>query len=365
MTKIAIIGGHITPALATIDELAAKKNVELIFFGRKYATEGANNSSWEHKIISKKNIRFFNVISGRLQRKFTRHTIFSLAKIPVGFVLSFLYLIYTRPKLVVSFGGYLSLPVIFSAWLLGIKSVTHEQSSVPGLANKLNSLFVDKIYVSWKDSQKYFPQDKTVLIGNPVRVDVLKSQTKNKKLISFIKSHKKIIYITGGNQGSHILNSLVLSSLELFSNFGLIHQVGSTNHQGDLDKALKIKSANYLAVDYFGATDVGAVLKSADITISRSGANTIWELASLAKVAILVPLPIAAGNEQYHNAQILQKAGSAVILEQKTLTAEILEKTLVGVDNNLDSFKKHAQNLQKTIPTDAAKKLATQILMYT
>ena len=95
----------------------------------------------EYKIISTLNVNFRAITAGRLQRKFTKYTIFALLKIPIGFIQSFVYLALERPHIIISFGGYLSLPVVFCSWLLGIKSITHEQSTAPGLANKLNSLF--------------------------------------------------------------------------------------------------------------------------------------------------------------------------------------------------------------------------------
>lgn len=365
MIKIVICGGHITPALAVIDEIAKIKDIEILFFGRKYATEGFKNPSWEYKIISGKKIKFYSIIAGRLQRKFTKHTLLSLLKIPVGFIQSFFYLIKTRPAVIVSFGGYLSCPIVFGAWLLGIKSLTHEQSVMPGLANKINSLFVEKIYLSWKQTQKYFPENKTLVIGNPVRLDIFKTQTTNKKVEDFFQSNAKIIYVTGGNQGSHILNSLVFNSLQIFADFGLIHQVGSTNYKGDLDKAKTIKSNKYLAVDFLNSQTIGAILNRADIVISRSGANTVWELAALAKPSILVPLAIAAGNEQYYNAQVLQEAGSSLLIEQKNLTPQILKKSLTNLGKNLKYYKKKAEDFQKTIPKDAAQKFTIEILRYT
>ena len=252
-----------------------------------------------------------------------------------------------------------------SAWLLGIKSITHEQSIVPGLANKINSIFVEKIYLSWQDSEKYFDKNKTKSIGNLIRKDIFASKAENNNIIKILKNSNKLIYVTGGNQGSHIINSLIFSSINIFKNFNLIHQVGATNFQGDLEKANKLKSKNYLPIDFTSSQNIGAILKKAEFIISRSGANTVWELAALAKPIIFIPLEIAASNEQYQNAEILERAGSAVIIEEKNLNTSNFKKELDTFVINLNAHKNAAEKFQKTIPRDASTKLKLEILRYT
>ncbi len=161
MKKIVICGGHLSPALALIGQLQKEKDLEIIFFGRKFATEGSANTSAEFKEINSQNLKFVNITAGRLSRKLTIPALISYLKIPLGFIQSFFNLLILRPKLIVSFGGYISPPVVFCGWLLGIDSICHEQPVVPGLANKINSLFVRKIFVSWPDTAKYFPENKT------------------------------------------------------------------------------------------------------------------------------------------------------------------------------------------------------------
>lgn len=365
MKKILICGGHLTPAIALIDELVKEKDIVINFVGRKYATEGSSVFSQEYKIVTDKKIKFYQITTGRLQRKFTKFTIPSLLKIPIGFLQSFIYLLITRPNIVVSFGGYVSCPIVISAWLLGIKSITHEQSIAPGLANKINSFFVDQIFLSWKESQKYFDSKKTQIIGNLIRRNLLTSKSPNKNIKDFLKNSKNLIYVTGGNQGSHTLNSLIFKSIDIFKDYSLIHQVGATNFLGDLEKANKIKSNSYLPIDFVDSQNIGAILEKAKFVIARSGANTVWELAALAKPAILVPLAIAAANEQYQNAKILEKAGSAVIIEENNLNDQNFKQAITNLEKNLSTYKNAADKFQKTIPTGAATKLKQEILRYT
>lgn len=364
MKKIAIIGGHLTPALATIEELQ-KEKAEIIFFGRKHSTEGSSQVSAEFTTVTAKKIKFRNLTAGRIQRRLTKYTLFALVKIPLGFIQSFIYLLLDRPSVVVSFGGYLSTPVVFSAWLLGIPSITHEQSAVPGLANKINSLFVEKIYLAWETCSKYFPKEKTETIGNPVRQSVFDKKLSNKKLGDFVSPDGKLIYVTGGNQGSHFINKLVFKTSKLLKDYKIIHQVGKINFKDDHKKADSIKSKNYLWIDYLKAEDLGAVLSRSSLVISRSGANIVWELGILAKVAILIPLPTSASGEQQINAQILEKAQTAKILNQSNLDEEKLILEVTNIFQNYQKYKNNAFKFQKTLPTNAAKKLADAVLRYT
>lgn len=361
MAKIVITGGHLTPALALIEELKAKKN-ELVFFGRKNVTEGGRNLSAEYREVTKRNIKFVNITGGRLPRKFNGYYYFlSLLKIPVGFLQAIYFLIIYRPKLIVSFGGYLSTPVVTAAILTGTKSITHEQASVPGLANKINSYFAKRVFVTWPSSLDYFPKSKTEVIGNLVRSAIYKKSTTKKNLSNFLQKANKLIFVSGGNQGSHFLNNLIFENIENLGDYDIIHQIGTANYKGDHEKAEKIRGANYLALDYIEAEDVGAVFTKSIIVISRSGANTVWDLAILAKCAILTPLPHSAFSEQQQNAQILQKAGSAVVIDQDEWTSRDVKAEINKFAKNLPEYQKAADKFAKTLPTDAAKRLALYV----
>jgi len=329
-----------------------------LFFGRKYATEGSKSLSAEYRVITQKRIRFWAIESGRLQRKFTRHTIPSLLKIPLGFLESFIFLLFARPSLIVSFGSYLSVPVVFCGWLLGIATISHEQSIIPGLATKINSIFAKKLFLSWPQTLNHFQKEKSQVIGNLIRQSLFKTNAASGVVKKFLKRSKKLIFITGGNQGSHFLNKLVFASLDILKDYQIFHQVGTVNYQGDLDFANRLKQKNYLAVDYIQPEDIGAVLNKASVVICRSGANTVWELAALAKVAILVPLPIAASYEQKANAEILQKAGSSIVLGQQDTDPKVLKTAVGEIIASYSKYKKAAQKFQKTLSVDAAFKMS-------
>ncbi|MDO8487594.1 MAG: UDP-N-acetylglucosamine--N-acetylmuramyl-(pentapeptide) pyrophosphoryl-undecaprenol N-acetylglucosamine transferase [Candidatus Curtissbacteria bacterium] len=361
MKKIVITGGHLTPALAVVEALANKKEYKIIFFGRKIATDGSDSVSAEFREIGKRNITFVDIVSGRLTRKFTKYSIPSLLKIPLGVLMSFLYLAKYRPSLVVSFGGYLSTPVVFCAWLLGIDCLTHEQAVVPGFANRLNSLFVKKIFLSWEQTKNYFPKEKYQVIGTPQPQSLLEKSAGEKKVKAILERIGDMVVVAGGSQGSHIINNLVFENLDLFARNLVFHQIGTANYKNDHAKAAKIRKNNYFAIDYVSPEDIGAVFSRAKFVISRSGANTVWDLAMLAKPAILIPLAIAAGDEQTKNAQILETAGSAIILSQNSLSRASLKEAIKKMEDNLSEFEKSARAFQKTLPQNSTEKLVQYI----
>ena len=362
--KVVITGGHLTPALAVIEELQ-KRGWEIIFIGRKHAAEGDKTLSVEAKIIPKLGIPFFPLNAGRIQRQFTRWTIPALLRIPLGFFQAFGYLRRFRPTVVLSFGGYLSAPVVFSAWLLKIPVVTHEQTTVKGLATKFNSLFAKKIAVSWPASVGEFPPNKVVLTGNPIRKEIFKANQKVWRTLNFEKN-LPLIFVTGGNQGSHVINMTVgeiVPSLTKIAN--VFHQCGHLNALGDFEKLEKVRNnlpaklkRRYHLKKYLASQEMGTLLCKADLVISRAGANTLTELAALGKPAILIPFPWLYQNEQTKNAQMLAKVGIAEILPQEQLSPSRLLKLIKKMLSNLSFYQKNSPRAKKLVNLKAAKKIA-------
>lgn len=206
-----------------------------------------------------------------------------------------------RPDIVVSFGGYVSVPVIVAAFFQKIPSLTHEQTTTNSLSTKINGLFVNKIALSFdnKDQINQLPKNKVTITGNLIRQAIFNTDSKKFKDLSLKIGHFPIIYITGGNQGSNFLNNLIKETLPILSKkYFLIHQTGNNFSASKL--------TNYYSAAYIEIEDIGWILNHADIIISRAGANTCQELDTLNKKAIIIPLPFTQQNEQLLNAQWLQ-----------------------------------------------------------
>ncbi|MGI6278704.1 MAG: UDP-N-acetylglucosamine--N-acetylmuramyl-(pentapeptide) pyrophosphoryl-undecaprenol N-acetylglucosamine transferase [Patescibacteria group bacterium] len=359
---IVITGTHLTPALAVIKELkkSSSPKWQIYYLGRRYTMEGKKNRSAESLLLPQKKIKFINIPAGRLQRRFTVWTIPSLLKVPLGFITSLYYLNKIKPDVICSFGGYVSVPVMAAGKILSIPSLTHEQTTVVGLANRINSYLSDCVAITFPQSQKFFPASKTIVTGNPLRPEIFQ---KDKGLYQFGQK-KPQVYITGGSQGAQIINKTVWSILpQLTKKYNLIHQCGAHDYPKLIKKyqklPKKIKDA-YFLVDYIRPESIGWALDS-DLIIGRSGANTVLEIASLGKPAILVPLPKTSQNEQFFNALYLANRGGGKIIEQKNLSEKKLLKTINRVFANLKKYQAKAKKLKKEIKLDAASRITNKL----
>lgn len=341
--KIAISGGHFTPALAVIEALQKKDpDLSVLFLGRKSTFGNDQSLSLEYKSLAdKKNIIFVNINSGRFQRFLTWQNLLTPLAVILGFIQAFYYLVKFKADLILSFGGYLSVPMVLAGWINRIPIISHEQGFSPGLATKINAVFSSKICVSWNESLKYFPAEKTVLTGNPICENTVKTN-KFRTPFPWQRIKLPVIFITGGNQGSHTINLVARELLEfLLPRFIVIHQCGG--HLGNSDE-IQLKTyaktlaqtsqRNYFAVSHISSADMGSIYDRSALVIGRSGINTISELIYFQKKAILIPLPFAQGKEQEINARFLESLGLGVVIKQEDLTAAKLKETIEFILRN-------------------------------
>lgn len=365
--KIVIIGGHLSPALSVIDALP--KDTKILFIGRKYAFEGDKALSLEYRAITFLNIPFVGLSTGRLQRKLTKYTFSSLLKLPFGFVKSFLTLVKFRPDVVIGFGGYVSIPVVFCAYLFRIPVVIHEQTLEAGFANRLLARLATKICISWPTSMKYFPKEKIVFTGNPIRkFDPDQIGTKFE-----IESNKNLpaVYITGGSSGSHFINVLVEGCIrDLLRSYNVIHQTGDAQEFRDFDRLEKFRSSlpaklskRYTIIKFADPFKVGNFLEKASLVVSRSGINTITELLYFEKPSLLIPFPVSQNNEQLKNAVFLEKMGLGKVLRQDILSPKKLFQEISLMFHNIDSFRIHKEFLENKSNKNAAQKII-QVINY-
>lgn len=360
--KIVLIGGHLTPALCVLETLP--KNTKVLFIGRKYALEGDNATSLEYRTILEQNIPFVALDTGRLQRRFTKFTIPSLLKLPLGVAKSFLTLIRFRPDVVVGFGGYVSIPVIFCAYILRIPVVIHEQTMGAGIANRLVSRFAEKICISWEASRRYFPKNKVVLTGNPVH----KFSILNLKF-SIFKNNLPIIFVTGGSSGSHFINVLMEGIVrDLLTKYNVIHQTGDSHEYRDFDRLNLLRRSlpeklrdNYILEKFIDPPQIGDILNLSSLVISRSGMNMVTELMYFEKPAILIPLPFSQDNEQRKNAEYLEKIGLGITLHQSKVNHKNLLQAINLMLCNISSYKINKEKLESLPVKNAAQNIISVI----
>lgn len=340
--KIVIVGGHLSPALAVIEKL---KDEEIFYIGRKHAFEGDNDVSLESQELSKLNIPFFDLQTARLQRKLTKHTLPSLLKFPNGFRQSYKILNKIKPDVVLGFGGYLFLPVAISAALLKIPVVVHEQTLEAGFANKLVAKFAKKVCVSWKSSEKYFPKEKVILTGNPLREEIIRSGNRQND-----KNKIPLVYITGGSAGAHALNLLVEQTLDrLLQKYSIVHQTGGSEIYKDFERLEKQKSERYTCRKFFTAKEVALMMQRADLVVGRAGINTVTELIYLQKPSFLIPLPFGQKNEQLKNAQFIKNLGLGEFIQQQSLTPDLFVSTIFSMLDKITDYGLREEVLLKDV----------------
>lgn len=358
MRKIVISGGVLTPAVSLIEELQREKNWDIYYFGRKSATEGSSALSSEAKIIPSFGVHYIFFNPGRLQRQFSRYTLWSLVRVPLGFLQAFVNLLKIKPAIIVSFGGYVSVPVVLAGWFLRIPILTHEQTVIFGLSSKINAFFSSKIAVSFEQSLKHFPKKKTVLTGNPLRRQIFLKKKPN-WFVGEIK--KPLVYVTGGNQGALVINESVWKILPaILEDFVVIHQTGEAHLELGILRKNELtpdKQKNYFVRSFIGNDEIGWVLNQADLVVSRSGANTICELAVLGKPSILIPIPWTYQNEQFLNAQMLKEAGIAEIINQTDLTPNLLLEKIKETYRKKEDLFENRSKAEKLIIKNAVENL--------
>lgn len=361
--RIMMTGGHITPAIATISEIRQRfPDWKIVFVGRKYALEGTKVVSEEYRMINEMDIRFIPIIAGRLKREGSIRTLMALFKVPIGCIQAFMFVLREKPDMIVSFGGYVALPVALCATLFHVPVITHEQTTRPGLANRIISAIATKICVTFPETAHVFSKkERVVVTGLPVRSDVLTPP----EVSPFTISHTMpILFIVGGSTGSVSINEAVFAALpQLLRSYVIVHQVGrfSSTRSEEVARALPLDiRARYVPRVYLSSQEYSWALHAASLVIGRSGANTVAEIALVGAVAICIPLPWSANNEQLHNAQILEKYGS-VILPQKKVSQKTLISTISDVMTNLEKHKALATRASVVLPHDGSKRFVDVI----
>ena len=355
--KIVFTGGHFSPAYSVIQEL--DKKAEIVVLGRKNALEGDKSLSFEYKVCQDLKIPFYEVRAGRLSRKLTKFGLYSFLKLPLGFYDALRILRKTKPDIVLAFGGYISFPVTIAANILGIPVVLHEQTQGAGFANKSIARFATRVCVSFESSIPYFPKNKVILTGNPVRREIFEEG----KPVFDLGHGEKFIYITGGSTGSHFINILTKDVIEeLLSEFIVVHQTGNANNSGDFKLLTEEKeklphnlAKRYIVREFIMPDEIGWILKNASLVVSRAGINSVCEYIALNCRALLIPLPHGQKGEQLENARLLKNSGYGDYILQSEVTAEkFLEKISILASENIKS-----EDISKTkqLSRDAAKKI--------
>ena len=281
-----------------------------------------------------------------------------LLKLPLSFFQSISIIKRFSPHLVLGVGGYSAGPVCLAARLMGIPTAIHEQNSFPGLTNRMLCRIVDRVFISFEESRKYFPGGSLYLTGNPLREELLIEKK------TYDKGNKKFtILVVGGSQGARAINRAFVASLEILKSKGedplSIHQTGETDYS-QVVEAYRQRGLKGDIMPFI--QDMAEAYHLADIVVSRAGATTVSELAALGKPSILIPYPHAANRHQEINARMLVQAGGAEMMLQEDLSGEGLAGILMKYMNSRRILRKMGAQAQKMGQGDAAKDIVNQLV---
>jgi UDP-N-acetylglucosamine--N-acetylmuramyl-(pentapeptide) pyrophosphoryl-undecaprenol N-acetylglucosamine transferase len=321
---IFITGGHLTPALAVIECIKAEyPDWKIFFIGRDNPFDSTTIPSEERDVTKLLQIDFIPINSVR----FNSISILYPKNI-LRFITSILYAIKIiksyKPDVIMTFGSYIAVPIALAGYINRIPVITHEQTQLLGLANRIISIFAKKICLTYTNT-KYASGDRILVTGLPIR----KSIYNPPENFSFqIPKNKQIIYITGGTTGSASINTIIYSIIsKLVCSYVIIHQTGrlGINEAKIIRRKLRgDKRINYFISPYVNNLDHSWLLHHASLLIGRSGANTAQEIICTGIPSILIPLPWSRDNEQLLNAEKVVKETQSMILNQSDLNSETL-----------------------------------------
>ena len=361
--------GHIFPIIALsreIKKINPQENFQFFYVGPK--------DNLAKTLLSREGIILKTIFAGKIRRYLNFKSFFQnifdiLFRVPVGFFQALYYNFVISPDLIFSKGGYGSLPVVLSGWLLLTPIFLHESDVNPGLANRWLSKFSLEIFVSFPvEKTGYFSPKKMISVGNPIRNEILKGEKEKAKELLKLEERPTIL-ILGGSQGSQRINDILLLILpELLLNFELIHQVGQKNFKGIEAEAKTVADAellkHYHPFPFLDEEKLKLAFAAADMVISRAGSGSIFEISALGKPSILIPLKESAQNHQVKNAYTYSKNGASLVIEEANLSPHFFLERLRSLFSNPEKLKEMEEQARAFSKPQAAKIIAEYIVEY-
>jgi UDP-N-acetylglucosamine--N-acetylmuramyl-(pentapeptide) pyrophosphoryl-undecaprenol N-acetylglucosamine transferase len=312
-------GGHVFPALALADEVRRLPGSEVLFVGSR--------GGLEERLVPARGYAIELLQVGKLRGAGIIARARTLAALPLSVVAALRLLRRFAPNVVVGVGGYASGPVALAATALRLPIVLLEQNAIPGTTNRVLARLADAVVVAFRRAARDLPRDRTLLLGNPIRAEVLAAVAARS---ARGPRATPTLLVLGGSQGAHALNELACAAAPALMGrvpgLTLIHQTGAADAASI---AQRYAEAQITAQVSAFIDEIGPLLAQADLVLSRAGATTLAELAVAGVPAVLVPYPFAADDHQAENAAELVDAGGAVMFRQEDLNPERLA-TLLG-----------------------------------
>lgn len=349
-------GGHIFPAISIANALKKlDQDIQILFVGAEGRMEMERVPSAGYDIVGLP-------VAG-LNRKNLLKNFSVLLKLLRSLRLAKRILKDFRPDVVVGVGGYASGPLLRQAGRLGIPYLIQEQNSYAGVTNKLLAKKAGVICVAWDGMERYFPSEKIIKTGNPVRQDFKNINALKSEALSFfgLKDSLPVILVAGGSLGAHTINYSLSANLEALINSGCqwIWQTGSKYFE-DVNALVSVSAGNNIRVHGFIAK-MDYAFAAADIIISRAGAGTISELCLVGKPVILVPSPNVAEDHQTKNALTVSEQGAAILVRDDQAVEKLVNEAL-GLIKDENRKKSLSENIRRLAERDTDIRIAREVL---
>jgi UDP-N-acetylglucosamine--N-acetylmuramyl-(pentapeptide) pyrophosphoryl-undecaprenol N-acetylglucosamine transferase len=370
-------GGHVFPIIAVKREMDKilkgyekySKDLPKKVLDAEYRFVGGEIGE-KKEILEREKIKTKKIISLKWRRYFSFENFVDILKAPIALLQSLFAVWVFMPDAIFSKGGPGSLFIIITGWLYRIPIMVHESDSIPGVTNKLSFPFAKKIAISFKETALLCPQKKTVVTGNPVRQLLTEGSVERAKETFNLTGNRKIILIMGGSQGAQQVNLVFIDAIyKYIKEYEIIHICGEGNFKETqlLTRALLKEGERkfyhlYPSLEEEKLKDAYA---AADIIISRAGAGAIFEIATVKKPSILIPLQGSASKHQENNAQIFGDYGCAIIIEIQNIAPNIVFRTAKDLLENKKKSKKIIDACEKFVTNNAAEKVAKLIIELT
>jgi len=350
-------GGHIFPAVSIANAIKElEPEAKILFVGAEnrmemqrvpdagYDIKGLPVAGFDRKHLLKNIIVIFKLLKSQYMAK----------KIIKEF----------KPQVAVGVGGYASGPTLKTAGMLGIPTLIQEQNSYAGVTNKLLAKKASKICVAYEGMERFFPQEKIIMTGNPVRQGLLKQVSHEEAVKSFnLDPGKKVILILGGSLGARTINNTITANLSLIKEnpeIQFIWQTGKIYYQQVMEEVQRVGNITNLYVNDF-IKDMATAYAAADLVVSRAGAGSISEFCMLHKPVILVPSPNVAEDHQTKNALALVKKEAAIYVKDVEAHEKLLPETMKVITDD-DKLEQLSLNIAKLALPDAAEIIAKEVL---
>ncbi len=350
-------GGHIFPAISIANALKQKDNsIEILFVGAEGKMEMEKVPAAGYNIIGLP-VRGF-------QRKFTFQNISFFYKLIVSIIKARKIISSFKPDVVVGVGGFASGPILRAATRMRIPTLIQEQNSYAGVTNKILANKVDKICVAYDNMERFFPKEKIVFTGNPVRQNLTDSTGKKHEeaLLHFgIQGNKKTILVIGGSLGARTINKSIESGLSkiIEHKFQLLWQTGKEYYNNAKNIADSYKCEEIKVLDFIARMDLAYSV--ADVVISRAGASTISELCIVKKPSILVPSPNVAEDHQTKNAMALFNNDAAMMISDAEAPDKLVDEAIKLLNDEF-LINVYRENCGKMAVLNSAEKIVNEIL---